>query len=52
MAFDGIITAAVAKELNSVLTGGRIDKIYQPEPDELIFHIRAHGSGHKLCAST
>ena len=33
MAFDGIVTTAVTKELKDRLTGGKIDKIYQPSSD-------------------
>ena len=31
MAFDGITIAAMVKELNDYLAGGRINKIAQPE---------------------
>lgn len=34
MAFDGITVAAITHELKEHLTGGRIAKIAQPEPDE------------------
>ena len=37
MAFDGIITRAMANELNERLAGGKIEKIYQPEAEELVF---------------
>ncbi|MBR5516647.1 MAG: NFACT family protein, partial [Firmicutes bacterium] len=39
MAFDGIMTRAVALELQEKLTLGKIEKVYQPEADELIFSI-------------
>ena len=35
MAFDGIVTTAVARELQEKLTGGRIDRVYQPSVDEI-----------------
>lgn len=35
MPFDGIMTASLAKELNTALAGGRIRKIHQPETDEI-----------------
>ena len=44
MAFDGIAVRALARELNTILAGGRVEKIYQPEKDELIFSVRT-GSG-------
>lgn len=40
MAFDGIMTAALVKELSDTLTGGRIIKIAQPEKDELQIQIK------------
>lgn len=36
MAFDGITIAAMVQELNKNLKGGRINKIAQPESDELL----------------
>ena len=39
MPFDGFVVGAIAKELNNKLTGGKIEKIYQPARDELLFHI-------------
>ncbi len=40
MAFDGIVVAALVKELNDNLTEGRIYKIAQPEKDELLITVR------------
>jgi predicted ribosome quality control (RQC) complex YloA/Tae2 family protein len=53
MAFDGIMIAAVTHELTEKLTGGRIDKIYQPESDEIILAIRSRGANYRLllCAN-
>ncbi|MDR0357769.1 MAG: NFACT family protein [Clostridiales Family XIII bacterium] len=39
MSFDNLVTGAVAKELDEALAGGKIERIYQPERDELIFHV-------------
>lgn len=41
MAFDGIMTAAVTYELNHTLQGGKIEKVYQPEAEELVFNIHS-----------
>ena len=41
MAFDGIVTRAVSLELSRYLSGGKVEKIYQPERDELVFFV--HG---------
>lgn len=42
MAFDGITIANLAKELNELLSGGRIQKIAQPEKDEIILSIKQY----------
>jgi len=51
MPLDGITISAIAHELREKLLSGRIDKIYQPEGDEIILQIRAKGSNHKLLMS-
>jgi len=51
MAFDGIIVSAAASELSDLLTGGKIEKIYQPEADELVFHIHTKAANYKLFVS-
>lgn len=40
MAFDAGMVSAVVYELNHLICGGRIDKIYQPEKDEITLMIR------------
>ncbi|MDD3879298.1 MAG: NFACT family protein, partial [Syntrophomonas sp.] len=45
MSFDGITIRALCQELNPLLTGARIDKIFQPEKDELAFSVRTMRSG-------
>ena len=42
MAFDGITIANLAKELNDLLSGGRIQKVAQPEKDELILSVKQY----------
>lgn len=51
MAFDGITIAGIQKELSDTLTGGRINKIAQPEPDELLLTIKNNGSQYRLTLS-
>ncbi len=51
MPFDGIVTSGIVRELNQVLLNGKIDKIYQPENDEIILHIRANFNNYKLLIS-
>ena len=40
MAFDGITIAGIVNEIAPLLAGGRINKIAQPETDELIITIK------------
>ena len=51
MAFDGITIAAMAKELNDYLAGGRINKIAQPETDELLLTCRGPKGNCRLLLS-
>lgn len=51
MSYDGIVTKAVVNELNELLTDGRIDKIYQPEKDEIIIQIYNNSVNYKLLIS-
>lgn len=51
MSFDGFMTRAMTHELQTLLTSGRISKIYQPYKTELIFTIRANGKNHQLLLS-
>ena len=51
MAFDGITIAAIRKELTDTLKDGRISKIAQPEPDELLLTIKTPVGQYKLVLS-
>lgn len=51
MAFDGITIAAIRKELADNLKDGRISKIAQPEPDELLLTIKTPAGQYKLVLS-
>ena len=51
MAYDGLVLKSVISELNNKLPGGRIDKIYQPEKDEITINIRNQGIKYKLLLS-
>ena len=39
MAFDGICCKAIVSELNNLLIGGKINKIYEPNKNEIILDI-------------
>ncbi|MBO8171109.1 MAG: NFACT family protein [Bacillaceae bacterium] len=51
MAFDGIVTRAVTRELSEELETGRISKIYQPREMDLCFVIRMQKENKKLFIS-
>ena len=48
MPMDGLTIGAVVYELNNTLVGGRVDKINQPEDDEIHILVRNNGENHKL----
>ncbi len=51
MPLDGFTLGLIARELNDKLQGGRIDRIIQPERDELILTVRNGGANHQLLLS-
>ena len=51
MAFDGITIAAITKECKTLLLGGRINKIAQPEDDELLLTIKSTSGQYRLLLS-
>ncbi len=51
MALDAICLSAVIAELYKTLSGGKIDKIYQPGRDEMVFAVRGGGKNVKLLLS-
>lgn len=52
MSFDGLFTHAMVTELQNILMGGRITKIHQPYPQEVILVIRNNGKNYPLLLST
>lgn len=48
MAFDGIMMTMVKKELKRDLLGAKVNQIYQPARDELVFSFRTHEGVKKL----
>ena len=51
MALDGITIANMVKELNDELEGGRMNKIAQPEPDELMLTVKGKNGQRRLLIS-
>lgn len=48
MAFDGIITRAVVSELNGCLLNGKINKIFEPNKNEILLGIYSCGKNYAL----
>lgn len=51
MAFDGFVISNLRQELSLRLTGGRINKIYQPEKDEIHLLIKSNRQSFRLLLS-
>ncbi|MGN0158131.1 MAG: NFACT family protein [Brotaphodocola sp.] len=51
MAFDGIVIANLTHDLKQKLEGGKINKIAQPEKDELLFTIKNNRENLRLSIS-
>ncbi len=51
MPMDGLTLGFIAHELGAMLISGRIDKVNQPERDELIITIRNNNANHQLLLS-
>lgn len=51
MAFDGITMAALVSELNRTIVGGKINKIAQPEAEELMITVKNHRTQYRLFLS-
>lgn len=47
MAFDGIVTKAIASELQQ-LSGARIDKIFQPTSNNIVLGFYLSGTNYAL----
>ena len=48
MALDGIVLSNMAHELKGSLLGGRIDKIYQIEKEDILISVRNNSEAYKL----
>ena len=48
MSLDGIVTKAIVKEFKNTILGGRVDKIYQHEKDEILIQVYNKGKNNKL----
>ena len=48
MAFDGLITKSVVYELNTCLIGGKIDRIFCPNSNEVLLGVYSSGIKYAL----
>lgn len=52
MALDGIFLSSIVNELSNSILNGKVDKVNQPESDEIILNIRNGKENHKLLISS
>ena len=52
MPLDAICLGAVTEELNHVLAGCRVEKVYQPARAEIVLQTRGQGGARRLLVST
>ena len=51
MSYDGAVTSAMAQELRANLVLGKIEKIYQPQPEQLLMNIHTQKGRKRLFIS-
>ena len=51
MPLDAICLGAVTNELNTTLSGCRVEKVYQPDRDEIVIQTRGQGGARRLLIS-
>ncbi len=51
MPYDGITTRCATEELNTLILGAKVDKIYMHQKDEVILNLRTQNSSYKLLLS-
>ncbi len=49
MAFDAGMLACTLSQIKKIALGARIEKVYQPERDEIILQMRSLEGGRRLC---
>lgn len=52
MALDGVFLRSIVNELSNSILNGKVDKVNQPESDEIILNIRNGKENHKLLISS
>ena len=51
MPMDGVMLGFVARQLDTILRDGRVDRVIQPEKDEIHLMIRSQGANYRLVLS-
>ena len=51
MALDALVVNSITNELKTKILNGKIDKIYQPEDEEVILYIRNNKENFRLVLS-
>ncbi len=51
MSFDGVVTSAAVSELRSELSSGKVKKIHQPQPEQMLFNIYTKNGSRYLFMS-
>ncbi len=51
MSYDGVVTCAMVQELKDNILYGKIEKIYQPQPDQLLLQIHTSAGKKRLFVS-
>ncbi|MCK9251269.1 MAG: NFACT family protein [Clostridiales bacterium] len=51
MPLDGVSSRCLAAELNELLAGARVDRIYQPDRADILFVLRGDSRNHRLLVS-
>lgn len=52
MSFDGIITKSIVTELNCVLIGAKVNKVFEPNRNEILINLYNNGKNFNLNIST
>ena len=48
MAYDGIVTKSIIAELKTIILDGKINKVFEPNKNEIILGIYAGGKNYAL----
>ena len=52
MAFDGFITKSIISELNQVIIGAKVNKVFEPTKNDIILGLYNNGTNYSLSISS